>query len=179
MIREERTNGKAMQIKISGLKGGHSGMDIIKERGNSNKILGRILKHLLNNVEYSLCEMNGGAKNNAIPREAEAIIMVADSDLVKATELVLEFAKLVKNELKAQDAGLNIEVQEVAAVSKVFTKESTEKAVNILYLYPSGINSKSTEIEGLVESSTNLGVLTTTEGFVEYDSAVRSSVSSL
>ena len=123
--------------------------------------------------------MNGGAKNNAIPREAEAVIMVADSDLVKATELVLEFAKLVKNELKAQDAGLNIEVQEVAAVSKVFTKESTEKAVNLLYLYPSGINSKSTEIEGLVESSTNLGVLTTTEGFVEYDSAVRSSVSSL
>ena len=179
VIREERTNGKAMQIKISGLKGGHSGMDIIKERGNSNKILGRILKHLLNNVEYSLGEMNGGSKNNAIPREAEAIIMVADSDLVKATELVLEFAKLVKNELKAQDAGLNIEVQEVAAVSKVFTKESTEKAVNLLYLYPSGINSKSTEIEGLVESSTNLGVLTTTESFVEYDSAVRSSVSSL
>ena len=179
VIREERTNGKAMQIKISGLKGGHSGMDIIKERGNSNKILGRILKHLLNNVEYSLCEMNGGSKNNAIPREAEAVIMVADGDLVKAKELVLEFAKLVKNELKAQDAGLNIEVQEVAAVSKVFTKESTEKAVNLLYLYPSGINSKSTEIEGLVESSTNLGVLTTTEGFVEYDSAVRSSVSSL
>lgn len=179
VTREERTNGKAMQIKISGLKGGHSGMDIIKERGNSNKILGRILKHLLNNVEYSLCEMNGGSKNNAIPREAEAVIMVADGDLVKAKELVLEFAKLVKNELKAQDAGLNIEVQEVAAVSKVFTKESTEKAVNLLYLYPSGINSKSTEIEGLVESSTNLGVLTTTEGFVEYDSAVRSSVPSL
>ena len=179
VTREERTNGKAMQIKISGLKGGHSGMDIIKERGNSNKILGRILKHLLNNVEYSLCEMNGGSKNNAIPREAEAVIMVADGDLVKAKELVLEFAKLVKNELKAQDAGLNIEVQEVAAVSKVFTKESTEKAVNLLYLYPSGIYSKSTEIEGLVESSTNLGVLTTTEGFVEYDSAVRSSVPSL
>ena len=166
VTREERTNGKAMQIKISGLKGGHSGMDIIKERGNSNKILGRILKHLLNNVQYSLCEMNGGSKNNAIPREAEAVIMVADGDLVKAKELVLEFAKLVKNELKAQDAGLNIEVQEVAAVSKVFTKESTEKAVNLLYLYPSGINSKSTEIEGLVESSTNLGVLTTTECFV-------------
>ena len=55
VTREERTNGKAMQIKISGLKGGHSGMDIIKERGNSNKILGRILKHLLNNVQYSLC----------------------------------------------------------------------------------------------------------------------------
>ena len=108
VTREERTNGKAMQIKISGLKGGHSGMDIIKERGNSNKILGRILKHLLNNVEYSLCEMNGGPKNNAIPREAEAVIMVADGDLVKAKELVLEFAKLVKNELKAQDAGLNI-----------------------------------------------------------------------
>lgn len=135
VIREERTNGKAMQIKISGLKGGHSGMDIIKERGNSNKILGRILKHLLNNVEYSLCEMNGGAKNNAIPREAEAVIMVADSDLVKATELVLEFAKLVKNELKAQDAGLNIEVQEVAAVSKVFTKESTEKDRLIYYIF--------------------------------------------
>ncbi len=66
-----------MQINISGLKGGHSGMDIIKERGNSNKILGRILKHLLKNVEYILCYINGGAKNNAIPREAEAIIYVS------------------------------------------------------------------------------------------------------
>ena len=178
--REEKNVDKALKIKITGLKGGHSGMDIIKERGNSNKIMGRILKHLLDNVEYSLYEVNGGSKNNAIPREAEAIIAIDAADSEKVKALVLNFGELVKNELKAQECGLNISVEEVSeSLNNVFTKECTEKTVNLLYLYPNGINSKSTEIEGLVESSTNLGVLITGEEFVEYDSAVRSSVPSL
>lgn len=179
IVREAVTEGKAVKIKVSGLKGGHSGMDIIKERGNSNKILGRILKRLLLDVKYSLAELNGGSKNNAIPREAEAVIIVPESNIEETKEIVSVFAELIKNELKAQDAGLEITVEEDSKVNECFTKECTEKAVDLLYLYPSGINSKSTEIEGLVESSTNLGVVTTTEGFVEYDSAVRSSVPSL
>ena len=72
--REEIVAKSLFSINIKGLKGGHSGCDINKWRGNSNKIMGRVLKDLLNNIEFNLVSINGGSKNNAIPREAEAII---------------------------------------------------------------------------------------------------------
>ena len=177
---QDITNKKLIKINISGLKGGHSGMDIIKERGNSNKILGRVLKGLLREVKFNLVSLNGGSKNNAIPREAEAVIAVNSNDENAAIEVIKNWNHIIENELRAQDPGLKIEgsVADIK-VSKEFTDESTKKVVDLLYIYPNGINTKSTEIEGLVESSTNLGVLTTKEGVVEFDSAIRSSIPSL
>ena len=177
---QDITNKKLIKINISGLKGGHSGMDIIKERGNSNKILGRVLKGLLGEVKFNLVSLNGGSKNNAIPREAEAVIAVNSNDENAAIEVIKNWNHIIENELRAQDPGLKIEgsVADIK-VSKEFTDESTKKVVDLLYIYPNGINTKSTEIEGLVESSTNLGVLTTKEGVVEFDSAIRSSIPSL
>lgn len=177
---QDITNKKLIKINISGLKGGHSGMDIIKERGNSNKILGRVLKGLLREVKFNLVSLNGGSKNNAIPREAEAVIAVNSNDENAAIEVIKNWNHIIENELRAQDPGLKIEgsVADIK-VRKEFTDESTKKVVDLLYIYPNGINTKSTEIEGLVESSTNLGVLTTKEGVVEFDSAIRSSIPSL
>lgn len=177
---QDITNKKLIKINISGLKGGHSGMDIIKERGNSNKILGRVLKGLLREVKFNLVSLNGGSKNNAIPREAEAVIAVNSNDENAAIEVIKNWNHIIENELRAQDPGLKIEVSVAdIKVRKEFTDESTKKVVDLLYIYPNGINTKSTEIEGLVESSTNLGVLTTKEGVVEFDSAIRSSIPSL
>lgn len=178
--REAASGEKIIIINVSGLKGGHSGMDIIKERGNSNKILGRILKVLLSEIDFKLVSMNGGSKNNAIPREAQAIIAINENDFDTVCEVVESQSIILKNEFKAQDSCLNIKM-EVAkeTVKELFTKACTEEAVNLLYLYPNGINTRSTEIEGLIESSTNLGVLTTNDKYVEFDSAVRSSVPSL
>ena len=169
-----------MSIGITGLKGGHSGMDIIKERGNSNKILGRILKALVNEVDFNIVKINGGSKNNAIPREAEAIISVNKVDIDKFTSIVNDLEKIFANEYKAQDSGLKISVSEVNGKEEnEFNDDITFRVIDLLYLYPNGINTRSTEIEGLVESSTNLGVLITTSESVEFDSAVRSSVPSL
>jgi dipeptidase D len=168
-----------MAINISGLKGGHSGMDIIKERGNSNKLLGRILKALSNELELNIVKVNGGSKNNAIPREAEAIISLDKENVEKATLIVNECYVMFANELKAQDSGLEVSVKEVVDNSKEFNRATTDKVIDLLYLYPNGVNTRSTEIDGLVESSTNLGVLTTCDSYVEFDSAVRSSVPSL
>ncbi|WP_195262706.1 aminoacyl-histidine dipeptidase [Clostridium sp. 1001275B_160808_H3] len=168
-----------LHIAVRGLKGGHSGMEINKERGNSNKIMGRILKSLLA-VDYKLVSVNGGSKNNAIPREADAIIGLKSEDVAKAKELINSWNKVLLNELKTQDPGVNITILEnTENVEKVFTKESTEKVVNLLYLIPNGINTNSVEIKDLVESSTNLGVVTTEGNKVEFDSAIRSSVASL
>lgn len=178
--RESASGEKIITIHVSGLKGGHSGMDIIKERGNSNKILGRILKALLSEIDFKLVSMSGGSKNNAIPREAQAIIAINENDFDDVREVLESQTLILKNEFKSQDTGLNIKMEVCReSTEKVFTKECTEKAVNLLYLYPNGINTRSTEIEGLIESSTNLGVLTTNEDYVEFDSAIRSSVPSL
>ena len=168
-----------LHIAVRGLKGGHSGMEINKERGNSNKIMGRILKSLLS-LDYKLVSVNGGSKNNAIPREADAIIALKSEGVAKAKELINNWNPILLNELKTQDPGVNISISEnTENVEKVFTKESTEKTVNLLYLIPNGINSNSVEIKNLVESSTNLGVVTTEGNKVEFDSAIRSSVASL
>ena len=171
---------KLIKINISGLKGGHSGMDIIKERGNSNKILGRILKGLLREVKFNLVSLNGGSKNNAIPREAEAVIAINVNDENIVVDIINNWNTIISNELRAQDPGLKIEASIYSNnEGKEFTDECTSKVVNLLYLYPNGINTKSTEKEGLVESSTNLGVLTTVDNKVIFDSAIRSSVPSL
>ena len=171
---------KLIKINISGLKGGHSGMDIIKERGNSNKILGRVLKGLSKEVEFNIVKLNGGSKNNAIPREAEAVITINSSDEKTVIDVIRNWNDIIGNELRTQDSGLKIEALSIDdKEEKEFTDESTKKVVDLLYIYPNGINSKSVEIDGLVESSTNLGVLTTSDTAVEFDSAIRSSVTSL
>ena len=178
--KQDINDKKLVKISISGLKGGHSGMDIIKERGNSNKILGRVLKELSREINFNIVKLNGGSKNNAIPREAEAVITINSSDENKVIDVIKNWNDIIGNELRTQDSGLKIEVSSIAdKEEKEFTDESTKKVVDLLYLYPNGINSKSVEIDGLVESSTNLGVLTTSDTTVEFDSAIRSSVPSL
>ena len=155
-------------------------MDIIKERGNSNKILGRVLKGLLREVKYNLVTLSGGSKNNAIPREAEAIISVNENDENTVIEVINNWNDIIQNELRAQDPGVKIEgILINSDENKEFTDECTQKVVDLLYIYPNGINTKSTEIEGLVESSTNLGIVSEKNNVVEFDSAIRSSIPSL
>lgn len=180
-IEKQDIKDKALiKINISGLKGGHSGMDIIKERGNSNKILGRVLKGLSREVKFNIISLNGGSKNNAIPREAEAIISTSINDEETVINVIKNWNDIIASELRAQDPGVKIEGSIASEnLEKEFTDESTSKVLDLLYLYPNGINSKSVDIDGLVESSTNLGVLTTNDTTVEFDSAIRSSVPSL
>ncbi|MBM6859469.1 beta-Ala-His dipeptidase, partial [Clostridium saudiense] len=131
---QDKVNKTDMAISISGLKGGHSGMDIIKERGNSNKILGRILKALREELEFNIVKINGGSKNNAIPREAEAIISIDDSNVNKVTSIVNNLTAVFANELKSQDPELKISVNKVTTNDvKEFNKTTTDKVINLLY----------------------------------------------
>ena len=177
---EEVDAKDVLVLEVSGLKGGHSGMDIIKERGNSNKIMGRVLKSLIEEFDFNLVSINGGAKNNAIPRETKAVIAIDKSDKEEMKEFISKWNEIIKNELRTQDPGFKLTcVESQEATGKMFTTESTENVIDLLYLYPNGINTKRVEIEGLVESSTNLGIVITNEDNVEFDSAIRSSVPSL
>lgn len=167
-------------IKIKGLKGGHSGMEIDKGRGNSNKLMGRILMSVLSETDFRLCSLNGGSKHNAIPRESEAVILVnsKNSDFIK--KKIQECEEAFKNELRTPDPDIKVEYEVLQKTPpKMFSKESTENTVNYLYLTINGVTSMSMDIKGLVESSLNLGVVATYEDKVEFISAIRSSVRSL
>ena len=176
----KKENTIEYNLVVKGLKGGHSGAEIHLGRGNSNKIMGRLLKTLTSELNLNLVSLNGGSKNNAIPREAVALVSVNKDDEKKLLEIVEKVCKDIKEEFKVKDPGVNIEaIKSEEKINRVFSDESSNKTIDLLCIYPSGINTMSSEIEGLTESSTNIGVVTTHEDYVEYDSAVRSSVFSL
>ncbi len=168
------------EVMVKGLKGGHSGAEIHLGRGNSNKIIARVLRELSKEVNFNLASLNGGSKNNAIPREAEALISVKSEDENKLIDIIKKLESDIKKEFSVKDPGLAIEARKVEEkFEKVFSDESTVKTINLLYIYPNGINTVSSEIDGLTESSTNVGVVITNDNDIEFDSAVRSSVFSL
>jgi len=176
--KKEKTKEYTLQVK--GLKGGHSGADIHLGRGNSNKLMGRLLNEIKKEVNFNLVSLNGGSKDNAIPREAEAVISIDESKEKLLIETKTKICENIKREFGKKDSELRIAVLEnEEKVEKVFSDEATTKIISLSYLYPNGINTVSAEIEGLTESSTNLGVVKTNENDVEYHSAVRSSVFSL
>lgn len=167
-------------IKIRGLQGGHSGMDIDKERGNANKIMGRFLNKLSRRLDIYLIDINGGAKDNAIPRECDATIKIYGSSLELLKDRVNMFNDIVKNELASSDKDINVDIEILdKKKSKCLSKSCTEKVIKFLYLMPNGIYSMSKNIEGLVQSSSNIGTISTKEDHIVIRSAVRSSVESL
>ncbi|OOM75732.1 cytosol non-specific dipeptidase [Clostridium puniceum] len=177
---DKKSETKEYTLAIRGLKGGHSGTDIHLEKGNSNKLIGRLLKEITKELDFNLVSINGGSKNNAIPREAEAIISINLKDEKKLIELKTRVCEELKREFGKKDPDLKVYLSDPESnVEKVFSDDTTSKVINLLYMYPNGVNTMSADIEGLTESSTNLGVVTTNENDVEYDSAVRSSVLSL
>lgn len=167
-------------IKVKGLKGGHSGMEIDKERGNANKLLGRILRSVLSETGFRLSSISGGAKNNAIPREAEAVILIHAKDKAVVEKKIVEWGNVFSTELRTSDAGIQVEYEVLSALPpEMLSKEATYHVVNYLYLAINGITSMSMDIKGLVESSLNLGVISTNKASIEFISAIRSSVKSL
>lgn len=177
---DKKNDTIAYNIVIRGLKGGHSGMEIHLGRGNSNKLMGRLLKNIDKELDFNLVSLNGGSKNNAIPRESSSIITISQKDERKLLDIKRRVCEELKNEFSKKDPNLRVHLLEVEErVDRVFSDDSTKKAVNLLYMYPNGVNTVSSDIQGLTESSTNLGVVTTLENSIEYDSTVRSSVSSL
>ena len=177
-VDKESVENNIYHLKIRGLKGGHSGTDIHLGRGNSNKILGRILQDINNAYGIKLIELSGGSKNNAIPREADAIFTTSEKDMSNIED---KWNTIIRNELVVSDENVSISIDKIQnnSYSKQFTQDSTNRVINLLYLYDNGVNTMSVSIDNLTESSTNLGVLITNDDSVELDSAVRSSVLSL
>ena len=149
------------KISVKGLRGGHSGQDITKERGNSLKILGQILSMLGDDVR--IVEVSGGMKVNAIPREAQAIVLIDDESKIQNA---IDNANL-HAQFRVSDPELRVEFVVDGAVDKVMTLECSRNVISSLLLIPCGVLVRSVEIEGLPNSSCNLGVVETTDSHVK------------
>ncbi|MEH6891229.1 aminoacyl-histidine dipeptidase [Bacillus sp. JJ864] len=168
------------RLFVGGLKGGHSGMEIDKERGNANKILGRVLYDLSNEIAFFMSDVHGGLKTNAIPRESEATLFLSENDVQKVEEKVKEWTSILQEELRAVDPDVYVSLtKSEETIENVFAKETQKQLISSLFLIPNGIQSMSMEIKGLVESSTNLGVVETLHNEIKLRNEVRSSVKSL
>jgi len=175
-ITKNPTNEEGIHLKVRGLQGGHSGADIHLQRGNANKLLGRVLDRLNKELEINLSYISGGSKDNAIPREADAIFTT--SDIEKTKEIIAEFELILQKELRVSDSQVKLEFEKVLIQNK-FTKFETENVINVIALHSNGIKSMSLDIDGLVESSLNLGVIVNDDNSIKLNSAIRSSVLSL
>lgn len=177
--------GKPFTISVQGLMGGHSGDDIIHERGNANKLLGRILDDLRRHAEFALAGISGGAKVNAIPREAEAVVYLDADSLSKAEARIAEMNAILRDEFQVSDKDVSIALAQgfapalsESASGRVFAEETKEAVIRLLTLIPSGVLSMDKAIPNLVRTSSNLGVVTTSEESVVFQSLARSSLRS-
>jgi dipeptidase D len=169
---------KFFQVKIGGLRGGHSGLNIHEGFGNSIKLLSRFLYHLADRTGYHIASFNGGNKHNAIPREAAAIIAIPEDNTQQLQSYVKQTDLEYKNELQFSDKGVYISVEEEATVDKVFSTGMRDKLIRLLYVMPHGVMEMSHAVEGLVETSTNMAIIETKEDKVELLTSQRSSVAS-
>lgn len=194
-VKRVKGYGKKVWIKIGGLKGGHSGADIIFNRGNASRILGRLLFDLRETNSFGVLTMRGGFKDNVIPREAEAeIIVTADKDMEEENkdankvldekykalnDKITEIMAAYQKELSASEPDLEYEAEEKGnAEYEPLHPYSFEKVLFMLINMPNGVQVMSSHIEGLVESSLNLGIFKVDKEEAEFTHAVRSSYGS-
>jgi dipeptidase D len=171
-------NITSYELLISGLKGGHSGSDINLGKANAIKILARTLD-ALKSIDYSVAEISGGLLRNAIPREAEAVILINPSDEKIALQIVNELCENIVNEYKTVDGGLKIILKKLNKhFPEVFTKPFTNNLINVILAMPHGVLEMSQDIPGLVETSTNLASVKTENGKVIISTSQRSSIDS-
>jgi dipeptidase D len=168
----------AIEIKVAGLKGGHSGLDIDTGKGNAIKIMARLLHELDYNYGIRLVSINGGSKHNAIPRECFAVVRVPNKNLGIIADHILVYNGVVKAELASIEPTLEVSFSEVKSKAKVFDKYTTVSLVDSLYAVQNGVIKMSADIPGLVETSTNLAVITTKGKKVDVILSQRSSVES-
>ena len=169
----------AILIKLSGLAGGHSGAEIHCERANANKLMGRVLALLLGEVKFNLVRIEGGSKDNAIPRECRALIALDESDVEKAIDIIKAQQAVIKRELSEVDKNMSLEAVTLEGVSTCFDSTTTKNAVSLMSIVANGVFAMSHDIEGLVEYSRNLGVIKTDENGIEFIFSARSSTESL
>ena len=166
------------RVRVRGLKGGHSGMDIHKGLGNANKIMNRLLHNSLNGFHVELAEIHGGGLRNAIPRESTAVIALNKKEIDAFAEKFKGWTHNILQELLPLEPALEIAFEEVKRPDTVMEHKAFRKLVKALYAAHNGVYRMSPSIEDLVETSNNIANVTVEGGKVRIGCLTRSSVES-
>ena len=176
----EEMEGTAFQVSITGLLGGHSGLDIHKGRGNSNCLYGRMLFSLGESLEVGVANLFGGYKDNAIASKTKGLLIVKDSKVSEFLEKIKKLEAVLQKEYEVSDPGILITCEKMQkGVTQVLKKESQSRVISALIHQRFGVWSMSQKIEGLVESSANPGILRMDDKQVILHVSVRSSVQTI
>lgn len=181
-VKRERRGGVLARVRIHGLQGGHSGAEIHKRRGNANCLMGRFLYGLSGRLPYALFSCMGGTKDNAIPVEAEAELVIPAKERETLASAVAEYEQILKKEFANRDAGVQVSLTFPEHIPdseyEALDETSTETVVRFLISVPDGVQAMSMDISGLVETSLNMGIVRLTKNGLETDHSIRSSVAS-
>jgi dipeptidase D len=166
-----------VRVSVTGLKGGHSGIDIHLGRANAVKLLAQTLQQIYAGSPFHIAAIEGGSKRNAIPREAEAVIFIPPESVDLVRSVTESVSKSFRSDYASTDPGLKILVEEVGeSFDKFFTLESTSTLISLLEEIPHGVIAMSADVPGLVETSTNLASVAMHDGTVVIATSQRSSI---
>ncbi len=149
----------AYKLVGGGMSGGHSGIDIIEERANALKLLFRGIHLLSEKTDVRIATLSGGTARNAIPRDAEAVLLIPSTDAKIAKSVITEFEKAVSSEYAKTDPNLTMTLTAENGEFKATSATTTRCAIDTVYAYPHGVAAMSKDIEGLVETSNNMATI--------------------
>ena len=171
-------NMTSINIKVSGLRGGHSGVDIHEQRGNAVKLLTRMLWKTKDDYKFYISEIKGGDKHNAIPREAYAKISIGKSEKDKFITTLKKEEKDIFEEIKPIDPKFKVDFEDADKIKTTMTDKSQNDLLNLLHGLPHGVEKYSYDIPDLVETSTNLATVAFNDKHVQIGMSTRSSIKS-
>jgi len=171
-------NMENILVKVSGLRGGHSGVDIHEQRGNAIKILTRLLWRTSLKFDFSLFDIKGGDKHNAIPREAYAKLCIEKKNKSEFIAALKTEEKDILDEINPIDPNLKVDVQSSEPLKTVFDKLSQTTLLNLLHGLPHGVHQMNYDIKTLVNTSTNLATISIKENTIVIGMSSRSPMKS-
>lgn len=178
-VEKEKKNGIRVRLSVEGLTGGHSGVEIDKGRANACQILGRILYSISQSIDFNIINASGGLKDNAIPRSATVDLMICEEQKKRLSDLVTELEYMLKNEYRNSDGDLCLRLEwQDNATCDVMSYLTGRRLITALYGLPGGVQKMSRDIEGLVQTSLNMGILKASDEEINISFSVRSSVDS-
>ena len=169
---------ETLEISVKGCKGGHSGIQIICQRANANKLMFRLLRKLSAQMELKIASVDGGGLRNAIPRECVASVLVKSSDVESALAIVAEFEQVAQTEYAAVEDSISIKAQKIAPAAEVFPDSLAKALMAAMVACPDGVDKMSMAMEGLVQTSNNMARVVSDGNTIKVQTLVRSSVRS-
>lgn len=178
-IKKETVSGQQYAWHIDGLMGGHSGMEISRERANANKVFGRFLSECMEEIGFSIVSVSGGEKDNAIAKQCDALLVVPEEKTTAFEEAVQAFDGMLKKEHHFTDPQLRIYAEkEGCGETEALNGETAQKLMSLLIHLPNGVQKRVPEFPDSIQTSLNMGILAQTGEEVSMTFSVRSSVTS-